>query len=404
VDKPVHQESSELDRRLTELQSQINRLSLSLHLWQERQDRLLEQRLVDWSAIEARAQKDASARMRELQTTIEHEWGELRQVHEDPARQVRELESSLGQKLTELTEQVQSAVAELRAVSSQRSQALQPTAASWPLDDVVRLHNQLRDGGEVNGHGERGLSAQTLVLPAASSSLADRLDTLERAVHDSQAENREAAEHGQTVSRGWRVAILLLAIGVAAAGVLVTRLQRQVTAATSRVSQAEQQAQVATKTAAQQIAAARDEAAHQIAEAKDAAVKAQMIGDVLAAPDLVRYNLVGGDETGSFGAQALWSRSRGLVFSGSRLPPPPPQSSYQIWLLSGGEPVSVGTFVPDASGRFSMATSAPPRVQPPVLGVSVTVERAGGRERPTGRTVLARPQPPPPAPEPLPQP
>ena len=180
-----------------------------------------------------------------------------------------------------------------------------------------------------------------------------------------------------------------------AAGLLVTRVQRQVTAATTRVSQAEQQAQVATKTAAEQIAAARDEAAHQIAEARDAAVKAQMIGDVLAAPDLVRYNLVGGDETGSFGAQALWSRSRGLVFSGSRLPPPPPQSSYQIWLLSSGEPVSVGTFVPDASGRFSMATSAPPRVQSPVLGVSVTVERAGGRERPTGRTVLSRPQPPP---------
>jgi hypothetical protein len=402
VEKPVPQESSELDRRLTELQSQINRLSLSLHLWQERQDRLLEQRLVDWGAIEARAQKDASARMRELQTTIEHEWSELRQVHDDPAKQVRELESSLGQKLTELTEQVQSAVAELRAVASQRSQAVQPTAASWPLEDVVRLHNQLRDGGEENGHGDRSLATQTLVLPGPSANLADRLDTLERAVHDGQTEHREAAERGQTVNRGWRVAILLLAVGVVVAGVLVTRLQRQVNAATTRVSQAEQQAQVATKTAADQIAAARDEAAHQIAEAKDTAAKAQMIGDILAAPDLVRYNLVGGDEAGAFGAQALWSRSRGLVFSGSRLPPPPPQSAYQIWLLSNGEPVSVATFVPDGSGRFSLATSPPPHVQPPVLGVSVTVERVGGGERPTGRTVLARPQPPPPAAAPLP--
>ncbi len=60
------QDPPEVDRRLTELQSQINRLSLSLHLWQERQDRLLEQRLTDWSAVEARTQKDASTRMREL--------------------------------------------------------------------------------------------------------------------------------------------------------------------------------------------------------------------------------------------------------------------------------------------------------------------------------------------------
>src|SRR5258708_12101020 len=120
--------------------------------------------------------------------------------------------------------------------------------------------------------------------------------------------------------------MLLLAMGVVTAGVLGTRLQPRVTAATTRVSQAEQQAQVPTKTASEQIAAARDEAAHQIAEARDAAVKAQMIGDVLAAPDLVRYNLVGGNETAQFGAQALWSRSRVLGFSGSLLPPPPPPS------------------------------------------------------------------------------
>src|SRR5439155_15805010 len=117
----VYQDTPELERRLTELQSQINRLSLSLHLWQERQDRLFEQRLTDWGAIEARAQKDASERMRELQHTIELEWSELRQDREEPARQMRKLESSLGHKLTELTEQVQTAVAELRSVAGQRS-------------------------------------------------------------------------------------------------------------------------------------------------------------------------------------------------------------------------------------------------------------------------------------------
>ena len=115
VDKLVQQEAPELERRLTELQSQINRLSLSLHLWQERQDRLFEQRLTDWNAIEARAQKDASTRMRELQDTIQHEWHELRQVQPDTNQYVQELGSNLGQKLAELTDQVQAVVSELRA-------------------------------------------------------------------------------------------------------------------------------------------------------------------------------------------------------------------------------------------------------------------------------------------------
>jgi hypothetical protein len=395
----VYQETPELERRLTELQSQINRLSLSLHLWQERQDRLVEQRLTDWGAVEARAQRDASARMSEIQQTIESEWSGLRQVHEEPVRHIRELESNLGQRLSELTEQVRSAVAELRSVATERAQSLQPSTASWPLDDVVRLHNQLRDAGEGNGNGDHALAQRSpLALPEAPPDLAERLEALERALSGEQAENRQATEHGYAISRRWRFAIVLLAVAVIGAGVLVTRLQRQVSAATERVSHGEEQALVTTRAANEQIAAARQEAAHQVAEARDAAVKAQTISDVLAAPDLVRYNLVGGDETASFNAQALWSRSRGLVFSGSRLPAPPPESTYQIWLWSNGQAVSAGTFVPDPGGRFSMATTTPPRVQPPIGGASVTIERAGGREQPTGRTVLARAQPPPPQP------
>jgi hypothetical protein len=176
-------------------------------------------------------------------------------------------------------------------------------------------------------------------------------------------------ENARSISTVWRAAVVLLAISIGVAGLLVSRLQGQVTAATARVSQAEQQAQVATKTATEQIAAAREEASHQIAQARDAAEKAQTISNVLAAPDLVRFNLVGGDASSSFSALAQWSRSQGLVFSESRLPPLPKDSTYQIWLLSGGEPTSVGTFIPDANGRFSIATPASTR-QLTVTGVA----------------------------------
>jgi hypothetical protein len=388
VDKLVQQDAPELERRLTELQSQVNRLSLSLHLWQERQDRLLEQRLTDWSAIEARAQKDASSRMRELQETIAHEWNELRQVPPEPNQYLRELGSNLEQKLSDLTEQMQAVVSELRATGVIRGQSLQGAAPSWPLEDVVRLHNQLRDGTSEDIHEVvPGLATRPLALPEAPAELLERLETLERSVSASES------EAGRSISTVWRVAVVLLALSIGVAGVLVSRLQNQVKEATERVSQAEQQAQAATKTATEQIASARDEASRQIAGAREAAEKAQTMSDVLAAPDLVRYNLVGGDASSAFSAQVLFSRSRGLVFSESRLPPLPKESTYQIWLLSSGGPVSIGTFDPDASGLYSMATTTLPRVQPPVSGVMVTLEHAGGSGAPTGRVMLARPQP-----------
>jgi anti-sigma-K factor RskA len=388
VDKLVQQDAPELERRLTELQSQINRLSLSLHLWQERQDRQLEQRLTDWSALEARAQKDASTRMRELQETIEHEWSELRQVQRAPQHDLRELESSLGQKLTDLTEQVHAVVTELRANGAIRTQALQPATPSWPLEDVVRLHNQLRDGADSNGHGDQALATRaSLVVPDMSSAFSERLETLERAVSEQNPESE------RSIATVWRVAVVLLAVGVGVAGFLVSRLQGQVSAATARVSQAELQAQAVTKTATEQIAAARQEASQQIAQAREAAEKAQTISDVLAAPDMVKYNLVGGDGTTFFSAQALVSRSRGFVFSESRLPPVAKDSTYQIWLMSNGQAASVGTFSPDASGRYSMTTTAWPQGVLAVTSVLVTVERAGGNSAPTGRLVLSRPQP-----------
>jgi Anti-sigma-K factor rskA, C-terminal len=389
VDKLVQQDAPELERRLTELQSQVNRLSLSLHLWQERQDRLLEQRLTDLSAIEARAQKDASMRMRELQETIEHEWQELRQAPAEPNPYLRELGSNLEHKLMDLTEQMHAVVSELRANGVIRGQSLQSAGPSWPLEDVVRLHNQLRDAPNGNDHeGDSALATRPpLELPEAPAELLERLESLERSVSATEIES------GRSIGTVWRVAVVLLALSIGVAGVLVSRLQNQVNAATARVSQAELEAQTATKSASDQIAAAREEASQQISQAREAAEKAQTISDVLAAPDLVRYNLVGGDGNATFSAQALYSRSRGLVFSESRLPPLPKDSTYQIWLLSSGEPVSIGTFVPDGTGRFSMASTTLPRLQQPVAGVLVTLEHAGGNGAPTGRVMLSRPQP-----------
>jgi anti-sigma-K factor RskA len=432
----VYQEAPELERRLSELQSQIDRLTVSLHLWRESQDHLqpMERRLaqiteqcaevVERSAMASeRVRQDAAAHLQELQRAIELEWTALRGIHEEPVRQLREqaatlteisaatassalttfdraearlagLELNLHRRLGELTDVVQSAVSELRAVTARQALALPAPTPSWPLDGVVRLHNQLRspdESAEASPLPTVPAEARA-ALPEATSALSERLETLERAVSDGQTQIRSAAERTTQTRRVWWGAAALVVLALIAAGIIVTRLQRQITAAAARVTAAEQQAQAATRAANEQIVAARDTAAQQIADARATALRAQTISDVLAAPDLVRYNLAGGAPGARFTAQVLWSRSRGLVFSASRLPAPPPDSSYQIWLLTSGEPVSAGVFVPDTSGRFTLATDAPPRVPRAVSGVAVTVERAGGVPAPTGVTLLARAQ------------
>ena len=113
---------------------------------------------------------------------------------------------------------------------------------------------------------------------------------------------------------------------------------------------------------------------------------------MLAASDLIRFNVVGGPASARFSGQLLWSRSRGVVFSASRMPPPSPGNTYQIFLRTPAQPVSLATFVPDASGRVTVALDAAPSVPRPVTGVVVTLEPEPGQEAPSGPVVLARPQ------------
>jgi Anti-sigma-K factor rskA len=439
-----------LDQRLSELQAQIDQLTSSLNVWFQTQARMqpaehrlaqltdrcgeiinqwtavgtrheqvvgeLETRVNELTALQTRIQHDASGRIHDLEQVVEHEWSALRHIHEEPVRELRTqaasltdvclaaanatqrglersearlalLESDLHREMRELSREVQQAVAELRSRPVRQPDSVTDGVSPWPLEGVMRLHGRFRESADASGGalalqtpGELGTAATAVVdqLPVVPHVLSDRINSLERRAR-----------------RNWRLGLLVLTLGVAGAGALIWRLERQVGAAAARVSEAEHQAQIATDEANRRIAAVRDDAAHQVATANETALKAQTISDVLAAPDLVRYNLVGGNEGARFSAQALWSRSRGFVFSASRLPQPAAGSTYQIWLSTAGQPVSGGVFVPDASGRITLATDTPPRVPRPVLNVFVTIEPRGGRQTPSGATLLTRPSPPP---------
>jgi anti-sigma-K factor RskA len=131
-----------------------------------------------------------------------------------------------------------------------------------------------------------------------------------------------------------------------------------------------------------------DAGERQVAEVRRTALEAQTLAAVLAAPDLARIDLAGQPAAPAASARAFWSRSRGLVFTASNLPAPPPGRAYQLWVLTAQPaPISAGMLRPDANGRVSARFDTPPDLPTPVA-MAVTLEPEGGVPAPTGDKYL----------------
>ena len=126
----------------------------------------------------------------------------------------------------------------------------------------------------------------------------------------------------------------------------------------------------------------------QVADAQRIAFEAQSVAAVLAAPDLARIDLAGQPAAPGASARAFWSRSRGLVFTASNLPAPPPGRAYQLWVLTARPaPISAGMLKPDTSGRVNARFETPADLPRPVA-MAVTLEPEGGVPAPTGDKYL----------------
>jgi len=357
----------------------------------------------------AQLQEDASQRLQQLETIIQQEWDSLRLIHEVPVKQLVEqaasltevciatansaqhgfdraearlaaLESEFHRSTSELTREVQNAVAELRSLSQNKARQLPGETPAWPLEDVTRLHSQLRDTQGVHVTEPRVLPAAAEPQPAVaeppSTATTAAASPFSRVVAVDPLNTRRLA-----LIAG---AVLLLII----AGGFAWRLESQVRASAEQLNETQRQLRVTTETAARQINETQVQANRAITAAQELTTRAQMISDVLAAPDLIRFPLVGRDSLESATGQVLWSRSRGIfVFSASGLPAPAHDSTYQVWLLTRTGAVSVATFDPDSGGRATV--TATPKV-PPLVGAMVTMERKGGNDTPSGEPLLTR--------------
>ncbi len=437
VDAPV----LKTDPRGADLQTQIDALSVALQDWRRTREysQPTEQRLAQitvqcarmvesWQQVEQRDQRRSgdvagraeqrgalgpvesplqqatAERIRDLERAIEHEWDALRESSDEPARQLRQqaatlaessvstanltlrgfesvesrlaaLEQELHGRMTQLSNDLQSVVAELRSV---RPHALPGAASAFPLESVMRIHEELRESDATPASGAQALKAGPVrALPPSTESataLTARMESLERAVGKATAAQPSSARRPQYVVIGLLVALAGLALFS-----LWTqrRVDTRLNDAAARVSAAERESDAAREAAARQIADARQSAAH-----------AQIVGNVLAAPDRVRYWLTGTGANARAYAQVQFSRSRGLVFSASRLRPAGDGKTYQLWLLTRGGPVSAGLMTPDTAGRVTLATDTPLTLPGRLAGALVTLEPAGGRSQPSTDRVL----------------
>jgi hypothetical protein len=281
--------------------------------------------------------------------------------------------------LQELCANVQTVLAELQARGGVPAPAT-PKAAAWPLERVVHLHDELRRDGNASEQPPALTNGNTANENAAADSRRQRsfIEAINTNVDDEDRQRRRYIVAGAAL-----VVALVVIVGV------VLWVGGRLNDAASRVASAQQQAAATTRLANEEVRAARDDANRQITEARQLAQRAETVSAVLTAPDLIRFNLTSTQADGS-SAQVLWSRSRGVVLSGSRLPGPGPKKTYQLWLVTNGPSVSAGVFEPDSTGRATLVVDPPPKVPGPVMGAAITIEPAGGGQTPTGQTLLTR--------------
>lgn len=178
-----------------------------------------------------------------------------------------------------------------------------------------------------------------------------------------------AADARPSALRGWLLAAASVALVLVAGYAAVLR------------------GRVATLEAAlEQSRQTRAAAEYQVASLRGEVSAAERVTDILAASDLARVELTGQAPAPAAGGRAYWSRSRGLIFTATNLPPLPPSRVYQLWMVTAQQKISAGLLSIDRFGRATAVAQTPADVQP--VAIAVTIEPAGGVESPTGPIYL----------------
>ncbi|HKF67820.1 MAG TPA: hypothetical protein VKB36_14850, partial [Vicinamibacterales bacterium] len=259
----------------------------------------LETKLNDWNDAATRLQRDATGRFQDLERLIEHEWASLRRLHEEPVRQLRDqaeslteicvstagstqtgieraearlavLEKDLHRRMDDLSRDVHAVLGELR---QQNGATVRNPSSSWALEEVTRLHHEIRDGAgagkarvmdepvpEAPPPGLPVRTASGLTLSAVDMRRGKSTEPTD-AVQSEPATEPEAPDRSD---RKWSIPVAALALVIAIGGGLTLLFYNRARLAADQAAAARQQAEVIGNTANERIEAARRDAAAQI--------------------------------------------------------------------------------------------------------------------------------------------
>ncbi|HSK07944.1 MAG TPA: anti-sigma factor [Vicinamibacterales bacterium] len=361
----------------------------------------LNERLGDWCNLEGKLLEESSRRIERFERGVSHEWMVLRRLNEEPIAELREQAEALRRTCLEAAR-----LARLRLDTAERSYAshaeeierrlaewthrLLPPGGSggpsdtpepWSFEGVAQLHQDVRNAGPGTRGGDDGGGD-----PEASphKSVPHETEPNETAPHDDGGP--KGSPHKWALAAGGVGLVSLMVFLVLASGrpqTMSTTLPGGVAAysAADPPGDSPDEGQAAVK----RDAAAQDE---RLLEAQRAAEHAALMVDILAAPDLLRYALAGAGTRSAAYAQVLWSRTRGMAITASRLPAAPPGSAYQVWIGNEVQLAPAGALTPDATGRASLVVPGPLTL--PRLGrIRITLEPEGGSPQPSGELCLA---------------
>lgn len=368
----------------------------------------LHSRLSEWNDIERRLLNESTTRVHQFERSLQHEWNAIRQSHEEPLRQIEAqttrvtdacltavdqalkgfdraearlttLEQDLQREMGTLSREVREAVAELRQGAPQLG-ARQP----WSLDNVVRLHNELRSEGppqSVTGRGTLALAEAVQSDPVVTAP--PSLEHAARTPFETAVE--PTSQPG--ARRFWLVAAVIVAVVTVFGLYVQDQVRTGLQAAAARAEAAERGAREARVRATREIAQTQQLADARLQEAQDTARSAQRLALIASANDLRRFDL--GTQDGSASAQVLWSRAQGVAVTTNGLPAPAAGKTYQVWLFTPTRATSAGLLAVDGTGRASVVFESPVGLPRPIVRAAITLEPTGGSDAPTGQTVLA---------------
>ena len=247
----------------------------------------LESKLSHWNDVAAGLQRDATGRFQDLERVIGHEWASLRRLHEEPVRQLRDqaeslteicvstagstqtgieraearlalLEKDLHRRMDDLSRDVHAVLDELR---QQNGTTVRSPSSSWALEEVTRLHHEIRD---VAGAGKNPPTALALLAaPSPTQSAGDVRRGQSTGPSDAADDSQLPAEPETSgrFERKWFAAVAALALVIAIGGGFSLLFYNRARLAAEQAAAAQQRAEVIGHAANDRIDAAQRDAA-----------------------------------------------------------------------------------------------------------------------------------------------